>query len=127
MGENFTAFLLGQAVRRSMGAAKTPVVGGVWVFNSSTLSFVDADGNPYFAKNEPYNIRFVSDSVEYSSMTFYTTGNGFIWWMKYGDVGVYSQFEDFFISAHATVDFGTTPQTVTEAFYNWLTANAVKQ
>lgn len=29
--------------------------------------------------------------------------------------------------AYLTVDFGTTPQTVTDEFYNWFTANAIKQ
>lgn len=30
-------------------------------------------------------------------------------------------------TAYRTVDFGTTPQSVSEEFYNWFTANAIKQ
>lgn len=124
--QSFTLGLLAPGVWEGEGEAHT--VSGVWVFNSGTLSFRDGDSNLYFAEDETHSISFVSASVEYTSMQFRTANHqGFSWVMLYGDLDVYDQFEDFHDTAHQTVDFGTTPQTVSENFYNWLVANATKQ
>lgn len=117
------AFLLGQQLRRNLAAVRT--VSGVWVFNDS-LSFYDENNTAYYSE-EVQSVNFTSGSAEYSSMTVRLSDSGVTWIIKYDESFVYNQFENFYDSTHATIDFGTTPQAVTEAFYKWITVNAVKQ
>lgn len=112
---------------RGKKAESGNTVSGVWVFNSGTLLFKNESGN-YFAEDEVHTVNFTVNSMAYTSMTFLTANHaGVSWMIKYGDTIVYDQFEDFYDQANATVDFGSTPQEVSENLYKWLTANAVKQ
>ena len=86
-----------------------PTVSGVWVFNS------DID-SPDFIQT----VNFSSDGKTYEKM-----------WAEmsevYYDDDVAWNSTDWYNEAYRTVDFGTEPQEVSEEFYAWLTANAVKQ
>ena len=88
-----------------------PTVSGVWVFNeivtlvnetiSQDIAFIyNADGDT------ATNITVDSSEVSFSGLRVY---------------------DDGFAEAYRTVDFGDAIQEVSEEFYAWLTANAVKQ
>lgn len=131
------AFNLGLLAPGVWGGESETSVSGVWVFNDGVLSFEDENGNYYFpggvtsgqvSTKEVHTVSFVSNSEEYSSMSFSAGAQNFMWSMMYDDTTVYTDYEEFDnTQPYRTIDFGTTPQTVTEAFYKWLTANAVKQ
>lgn len=94
-------------------------VSGVWVFNETL---------PLFEANE--TVKFTSNSEDYNGITLYDTGaDGLQVLYKHGadDHTVTYEFDSWVTDAFRTVDFGTTAQEVSEEFYTWLTANAVKQ
>lgn len=96
-----------------------PAVSGVWKFN---------DALPLFEANE--TVKFTSNSEDYNGITLYDTGaDGLQVLYKHGadDHTVTYEFDSWSGEAYRTVDFGTEPQEVSEEFYIWLTANAVKQ
>ena len=99
-----------------------PSVSGVWVFNET------------IPKNE----------VRFEGITFTSGGGGNFdtiyvanekpWALLYSDysmgkdtITAYDIEADSWDESYRTVDFGTEPQEVSEEFYAWLTANAVKQ
>lgn len=93
-----------------------PTVSGVWVFNES-ISLPDEGGIGQ-------SVNFVCDGVNCNeilvsdhSVTFNPLSQ-----QIGSEVYLYGWIEEY-----RTVDFGTTPQEVSEEFYAWFTANAVKQ
>lgn len=91
-----------------------PKVSGVWVFNETlsaekgikeTVSFINGSGTPVL-------------KIEVS------LSGGIV--LMFGSSPIYYAAE-WEYETNRTVDFGTTAQEVSEEFYTWLTANAVKQ
>ena len=94
-----------------------PTVSGVWVWNE----FLTAANDVLLQE-----VLFTSQNKEWKSIYFepvilelvYTDSdntNVSVWGVLWND------------EAYRTIDFGTEPQEVSEEFYAWLTANAVKQ
>lgn len=98
-------------------------VSGVWVWND-TLPFVEAI-------IADYNVTFKSNNDNYTSLYVYNSAHdpkgGAL--LAYGAEGyaVYIGSGNeigFTNEAYKTIDFGTTPQTVSDSFYTYLTTNA---
>ena len=99
-------------------------VSGVWVWNST----------PAYPENEiSANVDFISNSLNFTGFDIQQDnvpgdsafidyiGQGF-----YGYENVYNTFQ-WVDEVYRTIDFGSTPQTVSDTFYTYLTANATKQ
>lgn len=95
-----------------------PTVSGVWVFNE-TIPMEDTSFS---------NISFSNGGRNFDSILI---ENAKPWSMVYrnssDEVGAYWEGDGWLDEAYRTIDFGTTAQEVSEEFYAWLTANAVKQ
>ena len=94
-----------------------PTVSGVWVFNElinflSDVSF--AVGINFISNGSSFNRISVSDWINSEVVYGSSTGE---------DVS----FSVTISNDYRTIDFGTEPQEVSEEFYAWFTANAVKQ
>lgn len=103
-----------------------PKISGVWKWNDSL---------PFQAYNETNNITFISGGQSYTSLSFETGGDPRLETeysnMKYGDAvvaqGMNGANLSFISSNYQTVDFGLSPQEVSQIFYEVLTENAVQQ
>ena len=103
-----------------------PKISGVWKWNDSL---------PFQAYNETNNITFISGGQSYTSLSFETGGDPRLETeysnMKYGDAvvaqGMNGANLSFISSNYQTVDFGSSPQEVSQIFYEVLTENAVQQ
>ena len=95
-----------------------PSVSGVWVFNDA-LNEVHEGLN---CENLTYTM--VDVDISYKGLGF-RAADGSMYPLDEPDIDFYSggSWNDEF----QTIDFGTEPQEVSEEFYAWLTANAVKQ
>lgn len=107
----------------SVGAYKgEPVanqLSGVWVLNEKLTVDFPLSGQVNFTSN---GTSFVLMWNSWTTALAYGTED------NDNAVHAYDISDNSWLSeAYRTVDFGTTPQTVSENFYNWLTANAVKQ
>ena len=100
-----------------------PTVSGVWVFSE----YIDLFADPTTTQN----VTFTSKNTKYSSVVFYEGGGS----IGYNNITAAAEsldendnaFVEWIEPEYKTIDFGTTPQEVSEEFYAWLTANAVKQ
>ena len=95
------------------GTTITYKLSGIWVFDS--LSDTPSDIH--------LNINFNSNGQSFTSAEFDTSGAE---WVYYGDVKVWGGSTGWTDQAYRTITFDGT-QTVSEEFYEWFTANAVKQ
>ena len=98
-------------------------ISGIWVWNDS-LPFAEtavAEYNLTFKSgNDNYTSLYVHDS-DYDPMGGALLAYGASGYAVYID----SRFETGFTNeVYKTIDFGTTPQTVSDNFYTYLTANA---
>lgn len=99
-------------------------VSGVWVWNST----------PAYPENEiSANVDFISNSLNFAGFDIQqdnVPGNSafinYIGQGFYGYENVYNTFQ-WVDEVYRTIDFGSTPQTVSDTFYTYLTANATKQ
>lgn len=89
-------------------------VSGVWVFNES----VDC------STNIGQTVNFVSNSSNLVHIMTVALDNLMMYQEGVGPVFNNGSWTD---EAYRIVDFGTEPQEVSEEFYTWLTANAVKR
>lgn len=110
---------------------QTERVEGIWVFNNTLTD--DLPTGKYYVELTCNNIVFdYMNKTDYSSLAYLSNekieeldgSNGI-------QVYFYEEWESYSVGwtdeLYRTIDFGTTPQTVTKEFYNWLTTNAVKQ
>lgn len=99
-------------------------VSGVWVWNST----------PAYPENKiSANVDFISNSLNFTGFDIQQDnvpgdsafinyiGQGF-----YGYENVYNTF-NWVDEVYRTIDFGSTPQTVSDTFYTYLTASATQQ
>lgn len=113
-------------VESSIGSY-TPIktLSGVWTFNSQIYKSDTIKG-----VKQPIN--FTSNAVSYIAMEIESGGD------RYGYMDYYSSdtasvdaydFSDlvWVSDNYQVVNFGSTPQTVSDEFYTWFTANATKQ
>lgn len=96
----------------------TYTVSGVWEFNDRLIL------NGY----EDFYVNFTSNGVTYSRIWFELEQN----MLLYDSLVVYNNSSDdrlngFLSNAYKTVDFGSTPQEVSQEFYEWFTANATRK
>lgn len=89
-------------------------VKGVWVFNE-TLTFPSKSINEY--------VNFTSNSQSCSCMMVGSS----LRYMQGSTIHVANSGSSWNSTAYRTVDFGETEKTVSDDFYNWLSANAVTQ
>ena len=94
-----------------------PTVSGVWVFG---------EGAPYTDGEQiDQSVNFVCDGINCNFISAQENGLDF---QPIGtEIDNYVYDSMWIEEAYRTVDFGTTPQEVSEEFYAWFTANAVKQ
>lgn len=99
-----------------------PTVSGVWVFNETL---------PISTEDLLQEVNFISGGTEFVRMlrTYEAKEDTNI--VNYSDERG-KESGDYYSNGwngdeYRTIDFGTTPQEVSEEFYTWLTANAVKQ
>lgn len=97
-----------------------PGLSGVWIFETCVLDSISAMSQ---------TVNFASNGRNYAKMTMWKSN---WWYLKYiinddNYTIVYDADRSWLNEAYRTVDFGSTPQTVSQAFYTWFTANAVKQ
>ena len=96
-------------------------VSGEWQFNDN---IVYRDVNNNIIKFEQ-NISFISNETQYNKMSLIAGGCMMIvydstdlWWANAGEDAYWSN------NAYRIVDFGNTPQEVSQEFYEWFVANA---
>lgn len=98
-------------------------VKGVWVWNS------DPDENYPLSQQ----VNFTSNNEEFTEIAWDTSGieevpYGLWYYSSSGSVACYNYYQGWYYgTVYRTIDFGTTPQTVSDDFYTYLTANAVQQ
>ena len=99
-------------------------ISGTWVFNESLSAVPDYT---------LYKVNFTTNGMSVVGIYYYADGGRWDYIYKFDDWGnldvtalVYGT-DGWRDQSYRTVDFGTTPQTVDEEFYEWFTANAVKQ
>ena len=112
-------------VESSIGSY-TPIrtLSGVWKFGGGKLT------NPAGAFNQAINFKIhqTSNNQRYGFFKNSESLMGYTNSALSTSEEVYNFTDIAWIdTAYLTVDFGTTPQTVTDEFYNWFTANATKQ
>ncbi len=101
-------------------------VSGVWYFKDSLAVF------------EPTEyVNFTSNGSQFTAISRYATSpkvrafspdpDDEAFMLYYDTTEVYSSIYDWIDEAMRTVNFGSTPQEVSEEFYNWINANATKQ
>ena len=106
---------------------------GIWEFNDTFVHTTEF--------TEIVEISFTSNSTNFNSISITITGYmGASFkelFIKYGetDFAVYTQYmvgepfpvaDYFYEEGYKTLDFGSTPQPVSQQFYEWFTANATK-
>lgn len=103
-----------------------PTLSGAWVFNESVDVSIGFITQPITFTTTKYygNVRdFISIGCDGTNIRYFyktDTGSNFF--------SPYSGGSRWYISAdYRNIDFGSTPQEVSEEFYNWFTANATKQ
>lgn len=102
---------------------------GVWKFNDILTYLGEKPEMAYIAYAE---VNFTSAGQEFNTMIWEAVNYGELYTcFTYGapansSVYPYEQ-EAWKDKKYQTVDFGIEPQEVTEEFYNWMLANAVKQ
>lgn len=104
----------------------TPIrtLSGVWTFKSGEMT------DPAGAFNQAINFKInqTSNNRRYGFFKNSESLMGYTNSALSTSEEVYNFTDITWIDkAYSTVDFGTTPQTVSEIFYNWFTANATKQ
>ncbi|MBR6688493.1 MAG: hypothetical protein IKL68_00555 [Clostridia bacterium] len=99
-------------------------VSGTWVFNE----ILDSSG--YDDGGLGTEISFVSNGTSYSSLSFYIDSMCTVLlydydqaWSESLTMANYGE-QVWESNSYRTVDFGSTPQAVSEEFYNWFVANA---
>ena len=98
-------------------------VKGVWVWNS------DPDENYPLSQQ----VNFTSNNEEFTEIAWDNSGieevpYGLWYYSSSGSVACYNYYQGWYYgTVYRTIDFGTTPQTVSDDFYTYLTANAVQQ
>lgn len=101
-----------------------PNVSGVWVFNE----------RPTYAALSTVVVNVTIDGIAFEGFVVETDNESQGYFTIYA--GLYSDYtlgrwdassNSWNKEAYRTWDFGTEPQEVSEEFYAWLTANAVKQ
>ena len=99
-----------------------PTISGVWKWND-TLPFAEGSGTSenitYTSNNAQYTVLSVHDSgydPRGRSVLEYGTGNT-----------VYNATSGWTNEAYKTIDFGSSPQEISQDFYDYLTANATQQ
>lgn len=93
---------------------------GKWLFDeyiayTSYITFVE-------------NVTFTSNGKTFNSInsTYYESSGKY--YIDYDETEVFDgKVESWTNEAYRTVDFGETEQTISDTFYNWLTANATQQ
>lgn len=107
------------------GSTTPNQLSGTWTFNNQISS------KPNTVEGIKQSINFTSNAVSYIAMEIESGG------MRQGYTNYYSSntahvnafdFSDlvWVNESYKVVNFGTTPQTVSEEFYNWFTANATQ-
>lgn len=116
-------FTVGGAVTVNVSAVSAGYpVSGTWLFAES-VAFPDGDGSQ--------NVSFSSNAVQYTTMSWESNGIE-IMYMYYDSTNIYHRDDDMGYNAwesaaYRTVDFGATPQMVSQAFYTWFTSTATQQ
>lgn len=98
---------------------------GKWVFNEPVWPVFDV----------PTNINFTSNNESFTGIKMIQSTNGpvvyYISQSNSSGIIVYDAEDTYYWNIrnveYQTVDFGSTPKTVSAIFYNWFTANAVQQ
>ena len=100
-------------------------VSGVWVFNDVI--------NEHAPRHD---VNFTSNGGVFNAVTSIITGNaynGYKYYVAYRyDISSFEYAYSFEANAwynkeYKTVDFGSTPQTVSQEFFDWLSTNATSQ
>ncbi len=110
---------------------------GVWTFNSLLTVCYNHDLNAHDAYEEEVN--FKANGINYTKMHMNYTSYYYITLVYMSDTETTSAYyEDFSMCndnlgcgdeewyENGTVDFGSTPQAVSEEFYKWFTSNATQ-
>lgn len=98
-----------------------PTVSGVWVFNDAPVVDIETEINQ--------TIDSVANNKEYIGICIGGGALVLIFTLGYDErpFSIYDSGPGWQVEDCQTIDFGTEPQAVSEEFYAWLTANAVKQ
>ena len=121
--EEYAIYVDGE-YKTSVSAVRIPTVKGVWVFNDVLTG----------SNNVVQNINFNTAKGDYTQIKF-DISDGYIQVSyRYVDAGtsssrkVYTSYDNtgWFNSSDKQVDFGSTPQEVSQEFYEWLEANATQ-
>ena len=101
-------------------------VDGVWVFNE-TIDISDCDGRTWNVNHGNNLTTFGWDCYNEHGIHEHNleddSANHLYIYDGNTQIGQWDHYED----TSPIIDFGTTPQEVSQEFYDWLTANAVKQ
>ena len=98
-------------------------VSGVWVW--------DTDPEENYPLSQQVN--FTSNNEEFTEIAWDTSGieevpYGLWYYSSSGSVACYNYYQGWYYgTVYRTIDFGTTPQTVSDDFYTYLSANAIQQ
>lgn len=102
---------------------------GVWVFNDTVKTHFE-----WLNEYQTENVKFTSNGQSFTDAYWNGIDDGdgnTVYHIYYADTlavaGYYGDISNWENEAYKTVDFGTTEQTVSDEFYNWLTANATQQ
>jgi len=134
VSEAFYTWLTANATEQTDTGEDEPeeyTVSGVWVFKdapttpasslSQSVVFESTDDSLQMTEFNSISVSFIEFSNEVDSIIYSTSDD-----TTFGH-SAYSLKGGWFDTSSKTVDFGTTPQTVSAEFYAWLTANATKQ
>lgn len=105
----------------SSSAEENYTVSGVWQLNS-TLTNTGFNTSEYYEQK----VNFVADGEEYVALYPYYKYSGqtqMIYKKADGTLKTTHPYTSSNSSSYKTLDFGDTPQTVSEKFYTWITTN----
>ena len=122
--------IIGEEAETESGSNYVPdksfAVSGVWVFNE-TIDISDCDGRTWNVNHGNNLTTFGWDCFnEYGTHEHNLEddrANHLYIYDGNTQIGQWDHYED----TSPIIDFGTTPQIISKDFYDWLTANAVKQ
>ncbi len=101
-------------------------VSGVWHFEPMVDALENTQYVSFTSNGSSYTAMSNTSTSPISTLAFNPTpSNDFI--LYYDTTEVYDSYDSWFRDSFRTVDFGSTPQEVSEEFYSWLSANATKQ
>jgi len=119
VSETFYNWFTANATEISSTGTTTRTVSGIWVFDDTI------DTTPEVSQM----VNYTSNGVNFTEMGVDSASGmiGILFYTNDSNTNAYSgSTSTWSDEAYKTVDFGNTSQTVSDDFYNWLTANATK-